>query len=85
MRYKLNVNVGKASYWSEIDAISSIDNLKNAGIIDDPIEYLKRIPDGYVPDKQGLIDYLEAKREQPQQEIPPEISETALLEGIETA
>lgn len=53
----LKLDVGASSYWSEIAAVQTMDNLLMQGKIglDD---YLERIPDGYVSKKQELIDKL---------------------------
>ena len=51
----LKLDVGASSFWSEITAIQTLDNLltKNQISLDD---YLERIPDGYVTKKQELIE-----------------------------
>jgi hypothetical protein len=49
------VDVGASTVWGESVVISSLDNLLNAGIIT-PIQYLKRLPKGTIPDITGLID-----------------------------
>lgn len=53
----LQLDVGASSYWSEIAAVQTLDNLlmQNKINLDD---YLERIPDGYVSKKQELIDKL---------------------------
>lgn len=53
----LKLDVGASSYWSEIAAVQTLDNLlmQNKINLDD---YLERIPDGYVSKKQELIDKL---------------------------
>lgn len=53
----LKLDVGASSYWSEIAAVQTLDNL----LMQDKInldDYLERIPDGYVSKKQELIDKL---------------------------
>lgn len=52
----LEINVGAASYWAQTLQVTTLDNLMQAGIIPDAIEYLERVPDGQVRDKSGLID-----------------------------
>ncbi|MCD7034315.1 hypothetical protein LRR81_08715 [Metabacillus sp. GX 13764] len=56
----LNVraDVGEASYWSEIAAVQTLDNLLANGHID-IINYLERVPDEYIPQKAELIAQLE--------------------------
>lgn len=56
---QLKLDVGASSFWSEIAAIQTLDNL----LLQDKIsleDYLERIPDGYVTKKQELIDKLRA-------------------------
>ncbi|MDR0862457.1 MAG: hypothetical protein LBN30_06780 [Oscillospiraceae bacterium] len=56
-RLSLKLDVGASSYWSEIASMQTLDNLMARGLITLE-DYLKRIPDGYVVDKQGLLDKL---------------------------
>ncbi len=52
---QLRLDVGASSYWSEIAAVQTLDNL----LMQDKIsldEYLERIPDGYISKKQELIE-----------------------------
>lgn len=52
----LNVraDVGEASYWSEIASLSTLDTLLDREKIDF-VDYLERVPDEYIPQKQELI------------------------------
>lgn len=53
----IKLDVGASSYWSEIAAMQTLDNLlmqKQITILD----YLERVPSGYIPKKQELIDAL---------------------------
>lgn len=54
----IKADVGSASYFSEIASLQTLDNLLNAGRIEF-IDYLKRIPDEIIPQKQELIQELE--------------------------
>lgn len=58
----INVEVGAASYWSELVAHANMDKLFQSKIISDPVLYLESIPQGYVPNKQELIE--SAKKQQ---------------------
>ena len=40
------------------------DSLMNAHIIPDALEYLRRVPDGMIKDKTGLMDAVERVRKQ---------------------
>ena len=58
----LKLDVGASSYWSEIAAVQTLDNL----LMQDKInldDYLERIPDGYVSKKQELIDKLRSAQQ----------------------
>ena len=52
-------DVGSASYFSEIASLQTLDNLLNNGMIEF-VEYLKRVPDELIPQKQELINSIEA-------------------------
>jgi hypothetical protein len=56
----IKTDVGSASYFSEIASLQTLDNLLNNGMIEF-VEYLKRIPDELIPQKQELINSIEAK------------------------
>lgn len=51
----LKLDVGASSYYSEIASINTLDNLFIQAKAIDIIQYLERIPDGYIPDRRGLI------------------------------
>lgn len=57
----LKLDVGGSAYWSEIAQLQTLDNLLTAGHID-IIEYLKRLPNGYISDQEELIRTLEEER-----------------------
>lgn len=54
-KLKLKVDVGPSTQWSEVQSIQSLDNLLNLKYIT-LSEYLERLPNGLIPDKQKLID-----------------------------
>ena len=56
---ELNIEVGSASYWSELTQIQTADNLFSRGIITDAQLYLDSIPDKYIRNKQKIIDNIE--------------------------
>jgi len=62
MKMKLKIDVGPSSYWSEITAAQTLDALLGREKIDF-IQYLERMPDGYIPKKQELLDELKANME----------------------
>lgn len=63
----VKVDVGPSSLYSELQTISTLDRLFSAQIID-VLQYLERLPRGYVPELQKLIDELKAQRTAAQQQ-----------------
>jgi hypothetical protein len=66
---KVRADVGEASYWSEIASLQTLDNLLMNQKIEF-IDYLERVPEEYIPQKQALIDKIremQAQQEQMQQ------------------
>ena len=59
----LKLDVGASSYWSEITTVQTLDNLLMQGKIE-LVDYLERIPEGYVSKKQELIDKLKGLQAQ---------------------
>lgn len=82
---KLSVNVGPAAYWAETDQISSMDNLYLNKIIN-AYEYVKRLPENRIPDKQEIIDRMEQEQQMqqsnPQNPQNPLVDESALGMGV---
>lgn len=64
--FDCEVDAGASSYWSEISALNTLDNLLINGKID-TIQYLERIPDELIPKKDALIAEMQAAVEQLQQ------------------
>lgn len=74
MGLKTKCEVGPGSYWSELAGVQTLDNLFQQGSID-IIDYLESIPEGYIPDKEKLIDKIKLRQEQALQQamnIPTE-------------
>lgn len=56
----IDLDAGASSYWSEIAAMQTLDNLLMQGKI--PVsEYLKRVPNGYISDRENLVAIIEAQ------------------------
>jgi hypothetical protein len=55
---ELRVDVGAAAYFSELMQIQTLDNLYEKGIITDPADYVRNIPDKYLKGKNKLIEKL---------------------------
>lgn len=88
MSFKLDV--GASSYWSEIASVQTLDNLLVNKQID-IIDYLDRIPDGYVTDREGLIAAIKQRRAQaagmqqtPEQQAPGQNAEGTGVSKAET-
>ncbi|HWS44190.1 MAG TPA: hypothetical protein VN421_14030 [Pseudoflavonifractor sp.] len=64
----LKLDVGGSAYWSEIAQMNTLDNLLTQGKIS-VIDYLERVPNGYISNQQELIETLkerEAAKQAPQ-------------------
>ena len=59
MYMQTKVDVGATTYWNEIAQVQTMDNWLANGLIEF-IDYLERVPEDYVVDKQGLIDKFKA-------------------------
>lgn len=70
----LKLDVGASSYYSEIAAMQTLDNLLQMGQIN-IVEYLERVPDSYVPGRRKLI----AAKEQ---EIQMQKMQEAMMMGM---
>ena len=66
-------DVGASSYWSEIANMQTLDNLLMNHHIT-PVQYLERMPNGYIAKKQALIAELKAQ----QVALPPAASGTGM-------
>lgn len=66
LHYKLNVNIGASTYWSEIMQMQTLDNLMMKNIIADPALYLESIPSQYLPNKQKLLAHVKEQQEMAQ-------------------
>lgn len=62
---KIKLDVGASTYYSQIAAIQTLDNLLRMGLIgvDD---YLERIPDDYIPGRRALLDKIKNQMKQQQ-------------------
>ncbi len=61
----LRIDVGGSAYWSEIAQMQTLDNLLMQDKID-IIDYLERVPNGYILNQQELIDKLKSSQQQGQ-------------------
>lgn len=65
-KISLKVDVGAASYWSELLNVQTLDNMMRLGIIPDAVTYLESIPDGYIKNKADLIKAIEDRQQEAQ-------------------
>lgn len=75
VKFQLKVDVGPSSYWSEITAMQTLDNLLQTEKINF-LQYLERVPDGMIPKKDDLLaEIKEAMANQkPPEPQPPSTS-----------
>jgi hypothetical protein len=66
-KLKLKIDVGPSTQWSEAAAAQTLDNLLQRELITF-IEYLKRLPNGLIPDRQGLIGERESQERRQREE-----------------
>lgn len=59
---QLNVEVGAATYWSELMQVQTLDNLFSNGILQDAVAYLENMPRGYIPGKTQLIEAIKKQQ-----------------------
>lgn len=67
---RLRLDVGASSYWSEIASMQTLDNLLQLQKID-IVDYLERIPDGYVTKRQELLQKYKGLQASQQAAAPP--------------
>lgn len=67
----LKLDVGGSAYWSEIAQMNTLDNLLTQGKIS-VIDYLERVPNGYISNQQELIETLKGREAAKQPPQPPQ-------------
>lgn len=55
MKFRLKIEVGASSYWSELASIETLDRLLQQQAISFK-QYLERVPTGLITQKQGLLE-----------------------------
>lgn len=78
----LKLDVGASSYYSEIASMQTLDNLLMSGHIT-ALQYLERIPDGYIPARRALINEMKAAQEQAAPAMPGAAPEGQAAEAPE--
>ena len=79
MQLSIKLDVGASSYWSEMANVQTLENLLMNDRID-TVDFLERLPSGYLVKKQELIDKLKAKSMLP----PPGTPNTGTGMSMET-
>lgn len=74
MNLSLTVEIGQATYWSELVQVQTLDNMLSQKIIDTEM-YLKFLPDGYIPNREDVIKELK-ERQQMQMQMPKQGAQT---------
>jgi hypothetical protein len=59
----VRLDVGASAYWSEIASMQTLDSLLSRGKID-LVDYLERVPNGYISRQQELIDKLKEEMQE---------------------
>ncbi len=59
IRVNVRLDAGASSYWSEMANVQTLENLKMNGDIS-TVQFLERLPSGYLSKKQELIDELKS-------------------------
>lgn len=67
MVFDTQIEVGESHLWSELNTVYTLDNLLQQGVIT-PSEYFKRMPDGYIPEREELMQNA-IQREQQQMQL----------------
>ncbi len=67
-RMSLKIDIGAGSYWSELMQVQTLDSLFANKLITDPMIYFDAIPDGYIKNKNKLMQAL--KEQQAAQQMP---------------
>lgn len=65
--FSLKIDVGASTEWSEVASIQTLEALLDKQLITFK-QYLERIYNGLIPDKEGLIDEVEQQEQQAQQQ-----------------
>ena len=60
------IDVGASTQWSEVMQMDLMVNLWNMKVIQDPVDFIERIPDNMIPMRQQLIDKFKEMQQQMQ-------------------
>ena len=59
---QLNVEVGAATYWSELMQVQTLDRLFERGILSDAALYLESVPSSYIRNKDKIIESIKKQQ-----------------------
>lgn len=59
----LKIDIGAGSYWSELMQVQTLDNLMSNKIIPDALTYLEAIPEGYIKNKNRIIERIKEQQQ----------------------
>ncbi|MBR2041520.1 MAG: hypothetical protein IJ945_04030 [Oscillospiraceae bacterium] len=59
----IKINIGAATYWSQLMQVQTMDAFFKNGIIDDAVLYLEHLPEGYVSGKEEIIRAIKERKE----------------------
>jgi hypothetical protein len=86
MAVRLNVEIGAATYWSELMQVQTLDALYASGILTDAEVYLDNMPKGYITGRESIKAAIRKQKEQQQaqQAMPTLGADVAMLgqEGV---
>jgi hypothetical protein len=60
MKFRIKIDVGPSSYWSQITSLQTLDNLLQSEKISF-LQYLERLPSGIIQGKQDLIENVKSQ------------------------
>lgn len=61
MNLSLTVEIGQATYWSELMQVQTLDNMLSQQLINS-MQYLELLPDGYIPGRDKIIKSMQEQQ-----------------------
>lgn len=77
------IEVGAASYWSELMQIQTIDNMFRAGIIPNAKTYVEQMPNGIIKSKQEILEAIEEANKIMQQQAQNQMQQESVTQGLQ--
>lgn len=81
----LKIDIGQAAYWNELTQIQTLDNLMDRKILPDAVTYLESMPDGYIKNKQEIIQKIKETMQNALTGQSPMLEEGALSQEAAVA